>query len=479
MILKEINVYTVLGEDHSSPIDQERVASLAESIKVGGLLCPIGVRKSGFANAMYRITYGRHRLAAFKLLGRGTIPCVVFDVNEDLDVDDIYAELAMIDENLIRGVMSPAQKASATARRKVLYLELHPETAAGEAQGEAGLRARGLAEDSSVSPSFTEATAAATGVTSRTVRTNAARGAAMVTAGIDAQSITGTSLDSGAEIDALVALPADDREELVAAAVAGQSVSARAPRVTTPTIVLDASEYTVEPPVDPETELRLKCKAVIDGLSGEKLTAVVARLEAVKRAADLLAEADPLSIPLYVGTTTADQVNALRRCVTDPLLHIGPLFIEFVKEHSLEVESITSLHDALITMETMYQEMLDAVVGAYDAQFDAREAADPVEVEVVAGIEPAEKCTVTGCDGGRLFEDGIEVSLCGVCHPEAYADEVVEPVVVKAKPAKVKLDFVVTRPAPKNKRSRIYEGKKATPESVALYAASHGLGVAA
>jgi hypothetical protein len=180
-----------------------------------------------------------------------------------------------------------------------------------------------------------------------------------------------------------------------------------APRQTTPTIVLDASEYTVEPPVDPMVELRQKCKAVIDRLSGEKLAAVAARLEAVKCAADLLA--DPLSNPLYVGTTTAEHVNALHRCVTEPLLHIGPIFIEFVKEHSLEGESIRSLHDALLSIETMHQEMLDAVVGAYDAQLAAKwpDGASlvaaavalpdlrlaPVEVEVLAAVpepEPVE-----------------------------------------------------------------------------------------
>lgn len=37
----------------------------------------------------------------------------------------------MIDENLCRAEMSPAKRASQTARRKAIYIELHPETSHG------------------------------------------------------------------------------------------------------------------------------------------------------------------------------------------------------------------------------------------------------------------------------------------------------------------------------------------------------------
>jgi len=45
----------------------------------------------------------------------------------------IIAELAEVDENLIRSPLTPAQEASAIFRRKAIYEELHPETEAGVA----------------------------------------------------------------------------------------------------------------------------------------------------------------------------------------------------------------------------------------------------------------------------------------------------------------------------------------------------------
>jgi hypothetical protein len=68
-----------------------------------------------------------------RALGRG-------DVSEEssltfVTLDDLQAELAGIDENLMRHQLSPAQEAAAVARRKVIYLKLHPETGQGACSG--------------------------------------------------------------------------------------------------------------------------------------------------------------------------------------------------------------------------------------------------------------------------------------------------------------------------------------------------------
>lgn len=62
----------------------------------------------------------------------------------------------MIDENLCRNELSPAERASQTARRKAIYLELHPETAHG------GDRKSDQVDNLSTR-SFAEETASATG----------------------------------------------------------------------------------------------------------------------------------------------------------------------------------------------------------------------------------------------------------------------------------------------------------------------------
>lgn len=76
----------------------------------------------------------------------------------------------MIDENLCRAELSPAERASQTARRKAIYLELHPETAQHVS---GGLSRQGTASDNL---SFAVATAEAIGKNERTVQRDAERG---------------------------------------------------------------------------------------------------------------------------------------------------------------------------------------------------------------------------------------------------------------------------------------------------------------
>ncbi|MBO9100322.1 MULTISPECIES: hypothetical protein [unclassified Rhizobium] len=78
----------------------------------------------------------------------------------------------MIDENLMRAELSASERAVQTARRKAIYLELHPETAAGVA----GAIAKHFATDNLSTASFASETANATGKDERTVRRDAERG---------------------------------------------------------------------------------------------------------------------------------------------------------------------------------------------------------------------------------------------------------------------------------------------------------------
>lgn len=174
-------------------IDGATVSGLVESISEVGLINPIRVRAAG---DRWELIAGAHRLAACKQLGLAVIDAVVVEDN------DLRAELAMIDENLCRAELSPADRAGQTARRKVIYLELHPET------GHGGDRKSDQVANSATR-SFVEETAAVSGAATRTVRLDAERGNKIVPSVL--AMIKGTALDTGAYLDKLKKMSGGDQ----------------------------------------------------------------------------------------------------------------------------------------------------------------------------------------------------------------------------------------------------------------------------
>jgi ParB-like chromosome segregation protein Spo0J len=191
---------------------EEVIAELATSMQDRGQLAPIVVRPRDRGG--YWLVAGLHRLEAAKTLEWTGIQAVVL---EDVEADQ--AELAEIDENLIRADLSPAERAQHVGARKAYYEKLHPETKHGGAPGKAG---GGKAKGANLA-SFVGATSKATGQSKRTVKRDATR-AKKVTV-ID--QIIGTSLDTGAELDALAKLPEAEQQQLADRAKAGERVTAR------------------------------------------------------------------------------------------------------------------------------------------------------------------------------------------------------------------------------------------------------------
>jgi ParB-like chromosome segregation protein Spo0J len=195
-------------------IDNATVNGLMESIKVIGIFNPLRVRAArkmvmGVEADAYEVIAGGHRLRAASKLGLETVPCTV--VNDD----DLHAELAAIDENLCRADLSPAQRATATARRKQIYEDLHPETVhGGNQQGPSGQFGHTEAER------FTGETAKATGKSERAVRRDADRGKNVAPDVLD--TVIGTHLDKGAFLDDLKKLPPDEQRSKVARALASE-----------------------------------------------------------------------------------------------------------------------------------------------------------------------------------------------------------------------------------------------------------------
>jgi ParB family chromosome partitioning protein len=110
------------------------------------------------------------------LLGWKKIPAIV------VDFDAMHAELAEIDENVVRKDLSAIERSKALARRKELYEALHPETKADARGG----HVKAAADKLSVAPSFAADTAAATGQSERQVRRDVAIGIGIPDSLVDA-----------------------------------------------------------------------------------------------------------------------------------------------------------------------------------------------------------------------------------------------------------------------------------------------------
>lgn len=104
--------------------DQQNVEELARSIKAVGLMNPITIDQNNTLIA------GLHRIEAAKLLGWTEIECTVSDA------EGIQAELAEIDENIVRARLSRYELGEQLLRRKELYEALHPETRQGMRNGQ-------------------------------------------------------------------------------------------------------------------------------------------------------------------------------------------------------------------------------------------------------------------------------------------------------------------------------------------------------
>lgn len=233
-------------------LSRERVGLLKASLDEVGLINQIGVyvRQDG----VIVLATGAHRLQAARELDWESIPAVVTDGAE---VDRLLVE---IDENLCRSELSQAERAQHEAKRKELWtakLALEPASNAAssstdigaeqlggpnlptqvldgggqrEADGEPAVEnpdvdALGRRKSNQQKPGFAASTAAITGENKRAINRNVRRGEAL--GGEMLRAITGTSLDKGLELDALMKLQPEERVDLVNRAKAGEEVSAR------------------------------------------------------------------------------------------------------------------------------------------------------------------------------------------------------------------------------------------------------------
>jgi len=143
----------VVGEKRRE-VKSDYVQKLADSIKQIGLINPITITPDN------RLIAGYHRLQAFIQLGETRIPAVILNLSE------LEARLAEIDENLIRNELSVLERGEWLLERKAIYEELHPDTRWGVA---GGLARQGSANAESA---FAKDTSEKTGQSRRVIEEN-------------------------------------------------------------------------------------------------------------------------------------------------------------------------------------------------------------------------------------------------------------------------------------------------------------------
>ena len=114
-----------VGADRARELDPAWVEGLAGSIREQGLMQPIVVRQIG---AGYRLIAGHHRVEAFRLLDRDTIPAMLSDATSD-----DAAKLAEVMENLGRNELIAFDRCHHLYELKQVWERLYPHTAHGKA----------------------------------------------------------------------------------------------------------------------------------------------------------------------------------------------------------------------------------------------------------------------------------------------------------------------------------------------------------
>lgn len=219
--LKQVNIRVSLircDDESFDAADEKVIKSLMESIPLIGLLHPITVQQLPGLRGSYNLTAGRKRWMAYKNLGLTAIPARV-EKQQSTEAKE-WADLARIDENLVRGRLSTAQSDGLMVDRKRLYEAAHPETV----RPKGGRPPKGK-------KTFAQDTAERTGMKPQTIRETVGRAQQFTDA--ERKKIVGTSLDSDRELTALARMKSKaKRDALIECAAAGEQVSAVKSKVT-------------------------------------------------------------------------------------------------------------------------------------------------------------------------------------------------------------------------------------------------------
>jgi ParB-like chromosome segregation protein Spo0J len=178
------------------------ISQLAQSIQELGLINPITILPDG------TLVAGLHRLAACESLEWKEV-----DVNI-AQLDQLHAELAEIDENLIRTELHWADRDKQLKRRKDIYEVLHPETKNGNSieRTLSRIKSEVNGDIRQPLPSFTQDVANKTNISDRTIREGIQRAEAFTDDQMEAlKSAEVTQTDA----TKIARMPQPEREEAI------------------------------------------------------------------------------------------------------------------------------------------------------------------------------------------------------------------------------------------------------------------------
>lgn len=205
--LYSIQIHCIDVGERLRPVDPDYVALLAASMAERGQDTPI-VISAGGPDGNHRLIAGAHRLAAAQSLGWEEIEALVSDA------EGLEADLLEVDENLMRRELSALDRAVFLAKRKEIYEALNPEAAHGGDRRSAKAKTKSQSF-ATWSERFSKATAEKLGLSERSIQLAVRRAA--LPADLRAAIATHPVADSGAELDKLLAQPAEVQRQVVAA----------------------------------------------------------------------------------------------------------------------------------------------------------------------------------------------------------------------------------------------------------------------
>jgi hypothetical protein len=442
--ISRIEVSEVEIGDRTRGLNESKVDELVSSILVSGLMNPIWVscvRDENRRPVGHRLISGNHRLAAAKKLDWEFIDARI------VDCDEREARLMEISENLHRAELTVGERADQIAE----WIRLTaPDGISGQLDQQIPPRGRGRPEGGISEAARTLPVAGETEEARRNTVRRAVRIASIAPEAREAAREAGLDDNQSALLRIASAVP-ETQVEAVAAIVEARA----APRQTTPETTPESSsevDALFNRFLSLDRERRSEFYALIIGAFMPQTTAAAVeqpRSDHPRPKGEALnVQRKLLEAELVVALDAATKENPAWGLTHDGWTAVQMLLgvVAYNKEAAVEAAA------ALITLAE-------------------RAAADPVEVEVVTGIEPepVAKCPMADCEGGNRWEtvEGVRHDLgpCGVCHSEAYAAEVVE---VSAP--------TVIKPRGKGKKNpgRIY-----TAEERAAFVAERGMRMAA